>query len=504
MSLWARVKGALTRAPSPVPLLADSASVIPNLPLWQQYRRIGGGLTPSDVSSILYQADAGYVWRLVDLANESRQKDGHLQSNLATREQALSTLPMSVRPFVPRGASEPRRRDVKVAEFVSAALTEATGEGEDYRGFADLVPHMQSAVFHGYASAETAWRRDGSDLRPAGFKLIPHRRFKFRQRDGRLVWWDLMPLQGGDDGVELLREYPGQFIQHQPRTNGDAPAREGLARLLVWCALFRNWDLADWLKLAELSWKPWRVGKYSKTAGKADRENLLALLEALTSNGVGIVRDDMQVDVHFPQGSGSSAAHNHKELAEFLGAEMSKAILGQTLTTEAGARGARALGEVHDQIRRDLRNADARAVAATLRAHLVEPLVRLNFGDAVGVPEIVFETDDAVDLDKFASAVVKLQSAGMRIPVAWAHDVAGVPLPGVDEDVLGEIDVDLTELEEEPPPSGDQVPEPPVSQAGTEGEQAPSEGDKPADSGDAEPPVAGPKKKPSKKKRARR
>jgi len=40
----------------------------------------------------------------------------------------------------------------------------------------------------------------------------------------------------------------------------------------------------------------------------------------------------------------------HKLLADFMGAEMAKAVLGQTLTVEAGQRGARSLGEVHDRV----------------------------------------------------------------------------------------------------------------------------------------------------------
>ena len=47
-------------------------------------------------------------------------------------------------------------------------------------------------------------------------------------------------------------------------------------------------------------------------------------------------------------------------MAEFCNREMSKAVLGQTLTTDtAGATGTYSTGRVHAQVRRDLVQADA-------------------------------------------------------------------------------------------------------------------------------------------------
>lgn len=404
-------------------------------PLWQQYQRIGGNVTPAQVSAILYEADGGDIFHLIQLANEARQKDGHLQACLSQREQALADLPLSILPHVDRGRKKATRRDSKVADFVQDAIESAIGVDDEVRSFDDLIAHLQGAVYHGHAVAHPIYTRRRGLIYPVGFKLHNQRRFRFRLTDGKLVWSD--KWGGTFEGVDLRRAYPGRFIIHQPRINGDAPPFEGLSRLLVWCALFRNWSLADWLKLAELSWKPWRIGKYSEKAGAEDRAKLWRILERLTSTGVALMRDDMSLDMKVPDGAGGRGKSNHAELCDFMGREMSKAILGQTLTMEAGDRGARSLGEVHNDVRKDIRNADAKTVAATLRRDFIAPLVRMNFGD-VPIPRLAFDTEDAVDAEAFGKALGAFGKAGMRIPEEWAHDAAGVPLPKEGERVLGD------------------------------------------------------------------
>jgi phage gp29-like protein len=465
---------------------------LPAQPLWLQWQRIGGNLTPAQVSAILYEADQGDCYRLVQLANEARQKDGHLQSALFTREMALSDLPLSIDPFKERGRKEPKRTDRRVAEFVEDAIAGAMGVDDEIKSFDDLLPHLQGAIYHGHAVAQIVWRKNRKGLIvPAGFRLHNQRRFKFRLDDGQLIWEDRWGSAG--QGIDLQAKYPGHYIVHQPRINGDSPAFEGLSRLLVWCAMFRNWATADWFKLAELAWKPWRIGKYpsgheATAAGKADIDNLWNVLEQLTTNGVAVHRNDVEVDIEMPAGSAGSGRSNHHELCEFMGAEMSKAILGQTLTTEAGERGARSLGQVHDDVRKDIRNSDAKAVFATLRRDLIRPMVLMNFGD-VPMPNGWFDTEEAINAELFGKALVAFKAAGMRVPERWAHDTAGVPLADENERVLGDP-VEGEEGDSEPSGTNGNAPdsdgetdehrpdaEDDVTDDGAQDDTAPSEGE---------------------------
>ncbi len=129
-------------------------------------------------------------------------------------------------------------------------------------------------------------------------------------------------------------------------------------------------------------------------------------------------------------------------LFDTLGAEMSKAVLGQTLTTEQGARGSQALGRVHDNVRRDLLEADAKAIAAVLKRDILAPLVRMNFGPDAMVPTFQFMTEDAQDMSAFFLSVLNLQTAGVRVPQKWVRDELGIPEPEDGEELVGDGLVD--------------------------------------------------------------
>jgi phage gp29-like protein len=424
--------------------------VIGDQPLYLQLQRIGGNLTPLQVSQIIREADTGQTQRLVDLANDARQKDCHLHSVLGTRELAIQSLPFQTIPFKDPKRKVAKLRDRKIADWVQETLIGAAGDDRnpslklaDFRG---LIAHLTGAAYYGHATAETVMAKAGRYMVPVGFHLISQRRFRFASDDGTLEWFDA----GMTNGIDIMADHPGKFVQYLPRIMGDVGCREGLVRPLMWAALFRNWAIRDWLQLAELSWKPWRTGKYKKEAHEEDIEILISALENMSSSGVAAFPETVDVNVEWPKGSSTGGGQStHSELASFMASEMSKAVLGQTLTTEAGNKGARSLGEVHDKVRGDIRDADATNIASVIRRHLIAPLVRMNFGAEVPIPGFEFITQDAVDAGAMSVAVLNLRKAGLPIPCAWAYDTFGIPAPDENEEVLGTplTDADLDALD---------------------------------------------------------
>ena len=71
-------------------------------------------------------------------------------------------------------------------------------------------------------------------------------------------------------------------------------------------------------------------------------------------------------------------------------------ILGQTLTADAGTSGSRALGDVHDQVRTDKRNADIKMTVKGVQ-NLIDALVGLNFP---GQEPPTFEMSDSVGVEQ--------------------------------------------------------------------------------------------------------
>ena len=428
---------------------APASAVQANRPLSQRLLRVGGALTPEDISAIFRQADNGQMYRLCDLAEEARGKDCHLGGLLYRRETAASSMPWQVVP------TSDRPKALRVAAWVEKVLRELGEEpmtGIDLKDLPSTLAHLNGAILPGYAACEAIWKKDGKYVVPKGMLPIGARRFIYSQMDGSLRWWDATSATTPYPGIDLRAEYPaGRFIIHRPRMTGAEGPREGLVRPLMWASLFRTWSITDWMRLAELAWKPYRYGEYVREATTEDKNNLADALESLTSNGWAIFPDTTKFKLEFAKGLGDSK--NHEALVSFLAAEMSKLVLGATLTVEQGKTGAMALGNVHADVAKSIRDMDARALEATLRRQLIAPLVALNFGAACPVPEFRFLTEEGADLERLSNAIQRLigkDGTLLDIPQDWVRATFGIPDPHPGDLLMGGRVFQLPEDKAEP------------------------------------------------------
>jgi phage gp29-like protein len=376
------------------------------------------------------------MWRLCDLLEDQRTRDCHLQTVCSRRERSLANLPWQIIP-----ASD-RPRDLRVAAWLEDVLKAFGGEridGQDLRSLPETVTHLNAGAIHGYGAAEVLWRRDGRYVVPSGAIPMQPRRFIYSQADASLRWYD---MSGGPPGIyypgkDLLADYPaGRFLVHRPRTNGAVGSREGLIRPLVWASLFRTWDIGDLMKLAELAWKPYRLGSYNNEAGDEDINDLELALEMLTTSGWAVHnKDRTEIDIAYAKNRSAGDGGLHIALANFLAAEMSKVTLGATLTVEQGRIGSNALGNVHQDVSVEVRDADARGDESTIQRQLCAPLVHYNFGD-VPVPTFRYITEQGADMLALTTMVDKLGSV-LDLPAKWVRAELGAPEPDVGEELVG-------------------------------------------------------------------
>lgn len=403
-------------------------------PLSQQQLRVGPQ-KPEGVSAILREADQGYMWRLCDLLEEQRTLDCHLQTVCSRRERAVADLPWQVIP-----ASE-RPRDLRVAAWVEdrlKAFGSDRANGIELRGLPETATHLNAAVIHGYGAAEVPWKRDGRYVVPLGSIPMAPRRFIVSQLDASLRWYDVNGPVTDYPGKDLLRDYPeGRFLVHRPRINGAVISREGLIRPLVWASLFRKWTIQDWLQLAEMAWKPYRLGGYTKDAQPEDVNDLEQALTDLTSRKWATYnKDHSEIEIAYAKNRSAGDGMLHFTLCQFLAGEMSKVTLGATLTVEEGNRGTARTAGVHENVSVEIRDADARGDEMTLQRQLVAPMVRYNFGD-VPLPQFRFITEDGADMKALSDAMDKMIGKGLDVPARWLRAQFGIPEPDVGEELVG-------------------------------------------------------------------
>lgn len=394
------------------------------------------GLTPSKLSTILKQADDGDLTAQHRLFSDMEERDAHLLCEIGKRKLAVMDLDWDIVP--PRNATAAEKAN---AEWVKEVLTDAVDPIED------LLLALMEGVGHGFAAVELEWRREGAEWLPA-FHPRPQEWFRLDRfrRELRLI-------DASADGAAMQ---PFGWVLH---THGKAKTgylgRMGLHRALVWPFLYKAYSLGDFAEFLETYGLPIVLGKYYQGASKDEKASLMRAVTALGHDARAIMPADMAIEIQKVTTDGSGTPH--LAMIDWADRAQSKAILGQTTSSEARATGlGSGVANVHNEVRQDIRNADARQIAGTVTRDLIYPLLALNRGGIDSLsrcPRLVFDTGEAEDLVALADGVDKLVKAGMRsIPVKWVHEKGRIPEPADGEAVLGQGEG--TPPTPQPPPQG--------------------------------------------------
>jgi len=403
-----------TKKPEQRPLAAA-----PILDTWREY--VTSGLTPQKLATIFKQADAGDVSSQSELYDQIEEKDGHLVGESGKRKNAILDVEFKIRP-----ASEDTR-DVKVAEFVEGWLQNLTD-------FEDILVAMQDAVGKGFSAMELGWDVTEGQALPTGFDFIEQKRFLFTDHTGYLR---KTPLLLSDD-ESMGAEIPAwKILFHRYGGKSGHPTRSGIYRVCAWMYLFKNYAIKDWVVFCEVYGMPLRLGKYDSGASSDDKDALITAISSLGSDAAGIISKSTEIEF-VEAAKGTASADLWKNLAQFTNGEMSKALLGQTLTAEVGDKGSYAAAKTHNEVRLDLAKADTKAVAATIRHQLIRPIVGFNFGWDTLTPKYQPIWEEAENLKEKAEWITSLLDRNVIMPVSFVRNEFNIPEPEGDEPVVGE------------------------------------------------------------------
>ncbi len=378
---------------------------------WPTYP--SSGLTPERLSAIFREADAGDISRQIELYEEMEEKDAHLGAVLQTRKLAVAGLQWEV---TPSGTSE----DAAIsAALVKDALAHAAG-------FDEAILALVDAVGKGFSAVELIWRADAGRVALNALRPVSQRSFSFLAPDGlpsgepRLLT-EANPVRG-----EALT--PFKFAVHANMSRTSCPQRAGVLRPCAWMYLFKNYTLKDWLIFNERYAMPMRIGKFGPSASEADRRVLRNAVFNLGADAAAVISEGTVIELLESPGKGGSA-DLYQRLAEYCDAAISKAVLGQTLTTEQTG-GTYATARVHEGVREDITAADARALERTITSQIIRPLVEFNLGPGAPLPRFRFLMAEEEDLKTLAETYSTLSAMGVSIPDAHIRERFGIPAGG--------------------------------------------------------------------------
>lgn len=371
------------------------------------------GLTPVKLAEILREADAGDVLRQMELFEEMEEKDPHLFSQLQTRKNAVTGLDFEIIPF----SDDPR--DKEIADFIEEQLN-------GIESFEDVETDLLDAIGKGFAVSEIMWGYDEGHVVVKEIKSRHQKRFFWDNLDDSFK----VRTKDAPEGVLL----PGnKFIVHKYKARSGHTSRAGILRVVAWMYLFKNYDLKDWVSFAEVYGLPLRLGKYAPGASEADKLALMQALIQIGADAAGIIPDGTTID--FITTEKTSSSDLYERLARYCDEQISKAVLGQTLTSDSGG-GSYAQSKTHNDVRHDLTVADCKALASTLRRDLIRPLCIFNFGEDKRVPHIRFDCEESEDLTQTATIIGTLvNEVGLRVPTSFIYKKFSIPEPEADEEV---------------------------------------------------------------------
>lgn len=369
------------------------------------------GMNPFRLAQILRAADGGEPLSYFELAEQIEERDLHYVGVLGTRKRAVSQISASV------VAASDDARDVEMADTVRDWL--------DRDELADETFDILDAVGKGISFTEIIWDTSEGQWRPARLEWRDPRYFTFDRKDGRTPL-----LRGGEDGTGADTPLePFKFITHQVRAKSGLPIRSGLARIAAWAWMFKAFTQRDWAIFTQTYGQPIRIGKFASGASEADRATLYRAVANIAGDCAAIVPAGMEIQ--FVESKNVTAgAELYEKRADWLDRQVSKAVLGQTNTTDAQAGGlGSGQAEVHNDVRRDIEMSDAKGLSATLNRDLVRPWIDLEYGPQKKYPKIVIERPAPEDLKQLAEALAALVPLGLEVEQSQIRDKFGLSEP---------------------------------------------------------------------------
>lgn len=378
--------------------MPDAAPDIPRRP------RVVRGRSPADlvstewsvgqVRSALRMHMDGDFSRSALLADAARGDD-RIKSDLRTRVYAVTGLPFRIDPS-PTG--DQRRAKAVAAELAArwASLFPA----------ATIRAVMRWGTLQGHGFGRLGWAADAGRWWPSVEVWHPQHcrwsehaaRFEAQSDQG------LLPVTPGD----------GTWLLHQPE--GPRGWVDASIRGLAIPYLLRGLSRRDWARFGEKHGLPITGAVVPETADTDDKDDFFADLRALGSEGIVLLprdRDGKGFGLEMIEPKNAQAWQGFEHVLRHCDISIAVELLGQANNATEGGSYAKAveLGT----IRQDILEADAAALAETIRRDVLRPWAVFNYGDAELAPLPVWDATPPEDAARLATT---WQTSGTAL-AAW-------------------------------------------------------------------------------------
>ncbi len=282
------------------------------------------------------------------------KNDPHVWSCIQSRKSGVLSLEHIL---IPNGMSDAKVREI--SKIINGL--------DIYQVIRDIL----EAPLFGFQPIEITWETTAGGRKyflPKKIQAKPQEWFFF-DGEGNLRF----RKKGEPKGVELPER---KFICVRYEPGYLNPYGNALLSKCYWPVTFKNGGMRFWVNFMEKFGMPILTGQYTRGASFDESRKLAEELANMTEDAVIVTPSDIDIKLH--EANRSSSVDLYKDLIKHCNAEVSKAILSQTLTTEL-EMGSYAASKTHFRIRQEVIQSDIKLVESAINT-LIRYIVDLNFG----------------------------------------------------------------------------------------------------------------------------
>jgi phage gp29-like protein len=358
--------------------------IVPELPSLLRH------ITPQRILEVIDAAEAGDTRDLFALYRDMIASDTQIQSDFVKRKAAVLGDAMNLTPFDKKLDADNKTKELCWGLLEKSFFTKAVSHLLD----ATLFPVSVLEKIYGPGDASPF---DVVTLIPVPYQLLDLSK-------GTVKIFDT-----DDQGRVLNTSHdadPARYIIHRGHVMPTPDTWGGPARSLLFWWLLRSMNRNWWSQFLERYGQPFLKGKY---ASKDDRQVLERAFRLAQKLGGIVISSKTEAEI--VQAANISGDH-YKSFIECCNLEISKLIVGQTLSSTPAATGlGSGVAYLQGQVRGDLRRMDIQLLSNTLRGQLFAPFCAIN-NYSGAAPLLLFGTQTAEQSLALIATVKELAAAG--------------------------------------------------------------------------------------------
>lgn len=348
-------------------------------------RRLSRNLSAANLSNMLKAPEQGRLREYSELGDRILE-DGHIRSLIDTRAEVVAGKDIFIEP------ADKSEQAEKAAAFIRSAFDKIPMLRDKWKALLD-------AVYRGISVLELIWQYDPktgtlfiADMNPIPIsKLQYNSSIELEFADGEFI------------GKTLCSFGRGKFVIHSANSTHPFPIRKSLLPVLAWLWYFKGNGWVYYSAGLEKTAYPMIYATVPSNADPDAMESVAENLQNLLATSVAVLKGDSEINT--VNNAGASVGNIGYDIyIKTINSEITKLIAGGNLVSDIGSQGSRAAAEVHERRAMDKSIADGEALAETIRAQIILPLIEENLhlfdGIMPPLPKVWFDLREYRKIDE--------------------------------------------------------------------------------------------------------